>query len=785
MPEQPTATAVLVVDDPEDAWAAGDVDGSVLSRLVGQLAGRGVGRVAVIARPAAASRVRAAGLPVRESPDVASDLRLIADEVRRGMGPLIVAAGNLVVSDTVVAGVVAGAGDSVVAVTGEWGASVRVDRGRVISAGSVWHQVTSPTAYSVGLFRIGGGARAVVAEALADAAPMAETAVSASDALAAEAALGAGRAFRTGGAFSAGGVAVATRAPDPVDLALVAVVRAGVPVLARSSAGLVCTRVTDQEDVDEAMARVAGIDEDAVRLRASVKSDDDLFATYCVSSWSPVLVRLAARCGLRPTGVTWLSVLASLTAAVGFAQGGRGAAVAGAVLLYLGFVLDCVDGQLARYTQHFTRYGGWLDAIADRGKEYAVYAGLAVGAAHAGLGDVWPFAIAAMVLLTVRHMTDCWYGVARDEAVAQLAPASLWTLGDAVDGGSGGAPGGAGAGSGPRAVASLIRATNDSRRSVLHWVKKLMVFPIGERWALIAVCAAIGNARMVFGAVLGWGTVAAGYALGVRLLLTWRARTSAFVRHDVATYRDDGVLARLLGTAGRGVVGRGVVGRAAVAPLPTAGMAVLGGIAFLVAQAEGLRPGVRATATAVAVFLLARAALAGRHPHAGPLDWLVPGALRAAELTVVVGAGTGLRVPRPLIFALVLVIALFHYDLAARLEKAGSPLRWRAMGLGWDGRLLVIAASVLVASGFDPSFELAVPVFGHVGPAVVVWVSLTGYLVVAFLAGALVGLGESAGSAVRRRPVPRQDRGADDETASSQSSEAVLSSAGRTTRGAD
>ncbi len=47
-----------------------------------------------------------------------------------------------------------------------------------------------------------------------------------------------------------------------------------------------------------------------------------------------------------------------------------------AVLLYLGFVLDCVDGQLARYTRHFSAWGGWLDTMADRAKEYVVYAGL-------------------------------------------------------------------------------------------------------------------------------------------------------------------------------------------------------------------------------------------------------------------------------------------------------------------------------------------------------------------------------------------------------------------------
>ena len=93
--------------------------------------------------------------------------------------------------------------------------------------------------------------------------------------------------------------------------------------------------------------------------------------------------------------------------------------VAGAVLLYLGFVLDCVDGQLARYTRHFSAFGGWLDTMADRAKEYVVYAGLAAGADRIGLPYAWPLAIAAIVLQTVRHMTDAWYGALHDEAAAR------------------------------------------------------------------------------------------------------------------------------------------------------------------------------------------------------------------------------------------------------------------------------------------------------------------------------------------------------------------------------
>ena len=42
--------------------------------------------------------------------------------------------------------------------------------------------------------------------------------------------------------------------------------------------------------------------------------------------------------------------------------------VAGAVLLQAAFTLDCVDGQLARYTRTFSKLGAWLDSIFDRAR---------------------------------------------------------------------------------------------------------------------------------------------------------------------------------------------------------------------------------------------------------------------------------------------------------------------------------------------------------------------------------------------------------------------------------
>ena len=133
-----------------------------------------------------------------------------------------------------------------------------------------------------------------------------------------------------------------------------------------------------------------------------MKSTDGFFTTFLVSPYSKYIARWAARRGWTPNFVTCLSMLVGVLAAVAFATGDRWGLVLGAVLLQAAFTLDCVDGQLARYTRTFTPLGAWLDSIFDRGKEYVVYAGLAFGAGD----DVWLLAAAALALQTTRHAGD-------------------------------------------------------------------------------------------------------------------------------------------------------------------------------------------------------------------------------------------------------------------------------------------------------------------------------------------------------------------------------------------
>jgi phosphatidylglycerophosphate synthase len=452
-----------------------------------------------------------------------------------------------------------------------------------------------------------------------------------------------------------------------------------VPVAARPRT-LRAYQVHDPAELAAARAKVASVDEDAARLRLAVKEQDDFFTTYAVSSWSPIVTKACARLGLTPTGVTGLSVLFAVAAALAFWQASRPLMILGGILLYLGFVLDCVDGQLARYTRNFDAFGGWLDTMADRAKEYAVYAGLAAGAERAGLPYAWPLAITAIVLQTARHMTDTWYGALHDEASARPVQA---------------AAGGVGA----RLTAASVKAQSQ-RGSLIYWAKRIVVFPIGERWALMAVLAAVANGRVALAAVVGFGLLAAAYTLALRSLRALSMRVSVLHTVDTMRHRDDGPLVR-------SVLSRAAVGK----PLPLVAAFLLYAVTTVAVFLSGT-PSEHPWLLALAAVPVVLTGLPARTRHGGALDWLVPAALRASEYLVVVAVGLYGPVPPAVVFLLLFVLALRHYDLTARMEK-GAPATGAGRALlGWDGRVLLLVVAALLGFATAGTVALAVLVLG-------------------------------------------------------------------------
>lgn len=433
---------------------------------------------------------------------------------------------------------------------------------------------------------------------------------------------------------------------------------------------LVATVPDDPQARNEARQAVAAVDDEAVRLKSAVKARDGFFTTYCISPYSRYLARWCARRGLTPNQVTTASLFTALIAAACAATGTRAGFVAAGVLLLASFVLDCTDGQLARYSLQYSTLGAWLDATFDRAKEYAYYAGLALGAARGG-DDVWALALGAMVLQTCRHVVDFSFNEANADSTAATA--------------------------GTSPTAALSGKLDSIGWTV--WVRRMIVLPIGERWAMIAVLTALTTPRITFYALLIGCAFAATYTTAGRVLrsLTRKARRTDRATRALADLADTGPLAeRLAGMLEP--TARRLPGFTAPA------VALLGGAA-VVATAALTGFGGPWPVLAALLYVLT-SALAVARPLKGSLDWLVPPFLRAAEYGTVLAlaAGAGVNGALPAAYGLVVAVAYHHYDTVYRIRgDAGAPPPWlvRAIG-GHEGRALavVVLAALLTASQF-------------------------------------------------------------------------------------
>ncbi|MEJ8661186.1 DUF5941 domain-containing protein [Streptomyces sp. MS1.AVA.4] len=455
---------------------------------------------------------------------------------------------------------------------------------------------------------------------------------------------------------------------------------------------LVATVPDDPQGRNEARQAVAAVDDEAVRLRSAVKARDGFFTTFCISPYSRHLARWCANRGLTPNQVTTASLITALIAAGAAATGTRGGFVAAGVLLLVSFVLDCTDGQLARYSLQYSTMGAWLDATFDRAKEYAYYAGLALGAARGG-DDVWALALGAMVLQTCRHVVDFSFNEANHDATANTSPTAA--LSDRLD-----------------SVGWTV------------WVRRMIVLPIGERWAMIAVLTAVATPRIVFYALLIGCGFAATYTTAGRVLrsLTRRAHRTDRAARALADLADSGPLAESVARAAKGLASR----LPAMAPLA---IAVLGAAA--VTATAWLTPYGSPWPVVAAVGYALTSGIAVARPLKGALDWLVPPVFRAAEYGTILllAAKADVNGALPAAFGLVAAVAYHHYDTVYRIRGGtGAPPHWlvRAVG-GHEGRTLAVALLATLLGA--PQFTIALTVLAVAVAVVVVaesirfWVS--------------------------------------------------------------
>ena len=488
-------------------------------------------------------------------------------------------------------------------------ALVAMDRGgdlvvrhhRVVSAGTSFHEINDATHRSVG---------AVV--------------ISPRDALDARVAVDDLRSALADGALS-------LAAEELVEAVVVALVRYQVPVRGLEIVDVPWFR----SPADRAAARavVNSVSDRRITGLLANRVDDGFYSTFVVRRASKPLTRIALNLGMSPNLITFLSLLIGIGAALSFATGQWPWLVAGALLLQLSLIVDCVDGEVARATRKFTALGAWLDASTDRVKEFAAYAGLAIGATRMDtqiLGvDVWWIAIALIVLQTTRHVSDYDFALVQRLREATVPAASIREPSDGRHAARGGLS------------AAMDVSARMNRRSAVRWFKKVIHMPIGERWLLISVLAVVAGPAWALGGLLIAGVFAMFYVLVGRIArtLTWSGITPVDGVQVLRAQLDAGPIAAL--------------------------------VARLIPRSSP--------------------SLQGR------FGWGVTTGLRVFELGVIasiVVAGNFSVIAFWIVFA---IAYHHYDVLYRSLQGAAPPRWLTWLGFGWDGRLLVIVVVAITA----------------------------------------------------------------------------------------
>lgn len=381
------------------------------------------------------------------------------------------------------------------------------------------------------------------------------------------------------------------------------------------------------------------------------RSGDGWLSERTVRRLSPLITPWAVRWGVSPNTVTAASLLAGAAAVAAAATGTRAGYVATAVLMLVSLVLDCVDGEVARWTHRYSRAGGWLDAVGDRVKEYAVWFAVGVAVAQDGF---WQLVLACLVLFTAKHFLD--YGWSLRHPAWRLHPVAVtgdpdpWYTGGQVP----------------------PRVWPPSWRRVLG-------MPIAERWLLLIVLLPTAGPWAAFAALAAAGAASLLYTVATRI--RWSSTpVSPATRAEMEAITDPGPLLLLLRP--------GVQWAPAVLPamlaLPVAA-AVGGGVALAVGFGA-----------AVALFALGY----GRGPR-GRLGWFAPAVARTAEMTGLLAVAAAAGVPHhwPAVFAVLAASAWRYYDVIYRIRHQGAlpgrAARW--LLLGSDGRVGLGLAVALLA----------------------------------------------------------------------------------------
>lgn len=239
----------------------------------------------------------------------------------------------------------------------------------------------------------------------------------------------------------------------------------------------------------------ADSDPDKLRLLLVNRSNDGFFSTFVLRKISKAFTRVALNLKLTPNLITVVSFLVGVIAGIEFSRSNY---ISGALLLQLSLILDCVDGEVARYTKQFSRFGAWLDALSDRVKEFMAIGGLAYSVQDSAK-SIWLLATVAVILQTIKHISDYDFIAVRESLEVKIEPIALIQKTDGLA---------------PRKL--------HKKSSTVYWAKKVIYFPIAERWLLISVGAVAFGAQLTLVALIVFGFLSLAYVELGRVLRSYK-----------------------------------------------------------------------------------------------------------------------------------------------------------------------------------------------------------------------------------------------------------------------
>ncbi len=274
-----------------------------------------------------------------------------------------------------------------------------------------------------------------------------------------------------------------------LDLLLVALARATIRVDAVELVSAPFARSEESTVRAETTKEISKIKIPMLRLKLANRANDGFFSVFFLRRVSKLLTWAAVKIGATPNQVTIASFAIGLYAAFLFSQGDTWSLIGGAILLQVSIIVDCVDGEIARYTRKFSELGAWLDAITDRVKEYAVFLGLAYGAFVHNGQNLWVLAAVLMAIQTFRHLSDYNFSQVVKARAAEEAPVPVDFMADW---------------DGIKAQIEELDSDDEhafTKKRIRYWLGKIVIFPIGERWLAISFTAAVGGALFTFTAL--------------------------------------------------------------------------------------------------------------------------------------------------------------------------------------------------------------------------------------------------------------------------------------------